>query len=150
MKSADTMCQRCDGLCCRVYDIFDSPTGVLVKKWWQKCGYLDIKNCCRIYKTRSIHAGYRESCDIYDCMEGWPIVTIFARRIDELIYPNKHAIVASLLETIRLRITASPTSREKILLFAATLLNKIAIDESLSLSVRLARVKIDMWIERDA
>ncbi len=145
MNSKDTMCQRCDGLCCRVYDIFDTTTGILVKRWWQKCGYLDIKNQCRIYKTRSNHAGYRESCDLYDCMEGWPIVTIFARRLDDKKYPNKSAIIASLLETIRLRIVASPESREKILLFVATLLNGLVIDESISLSTRLVRVKIERW-----
>lgn len=149
MSSHDTMCQRCDGLCCRVYDIFDSATGTLVKKWWQKCGYLDIKNRCRIYETRKNHAGYRESCDIYDCMEGWPIVTIFARRLDDAQYPNKFAIIASLLETIRMRVVASPESREQILLFSATLLNALAIDDSLSLATRLVRIKIERWTGED-
>ena len=74
-------------------------------------------------------------------------MTIFAKRLDDRQYPNKSAIIASLLETIRLRIVASPDAREKILLFVATLLNGLVIDESISLSTRLVRVKIERWEE---
>lgn len=144
MNSAETMCDRCDGLCCRVYDIFDSESGKLIKPAWQKCGYLDIENRCRIYKTRNKHKWYRESCDIYDCMEGWPIVTIFSRRIPAE-FPQKSAILASLLETIRIRIIASPESRNDILQFSAELLNALSIDTTLLLSVKVVRVKIERW-----
>jgi hypothetical protein len=77
-------------------------------------------------------------------MEGWPIVTIFARRISE-DYADKYAIVSSLLETIRLRIEADPLDRDAILDFVAKLLNSINIDESLMLSVKVARVKVERW-----
>lgn len=143
-SSAETMCERCDGLCCRSYDIFDHISGKLVKRAWVKCGYLDIKNKCRIHATRSKHPGYRDSCEIYDCMEWGPIVTIFARRIWEED-PDKYAIISSLLETIRLRIEASPEDRDAILDFVAKLLNNVKIDESLMLSVKVARVKIERW-----
>ncbi len=143
-SSAETMCERCDGLCCRSYDIFDHISGKLVKRAWVKCGYLDIKNKCRIHATRSKHPGYRDSCEIYDCMEWGPIVTIFARRIWEED-PDKYAIISSLLETIRLRIEASPEDRDAILDFVAKLLNSVKIDESLMLSVKVARVKIERW-----
>lgn len=144
MSSSPTnMCERCDGLCCRVYDIVDSDTGKLIKKWWVKCGYLDIKNRCRIHKTRSEHIGFRDSCEIYDCLEGGPIVTIFARRIPDS--EEKFMILSSLLETIRKRITISPESRNDILQFTASLLNNINIDQSLSISTRVARVKIERW-----
>lgn len=146
-SSAETMCERCDGLCCRSYDIFDHTSGKLVKRAWVKCGYLDIKNKCRIHATRSKHPWYRDSCEIYDCMEWGPIVTIFARRIWEED-PDKYAIISSLLETIRLRIEANPEDRDAILDFVAKLLNSIKIDESLMLSVKVARVKIERW-ERD-
>lgn len=145
-SSAETMCERCDGLCCRSYDIFDHSTWVLVKRAGVKCGYLDIKNRCRIHSTRAKHPGYRDSCEVYDCMEGGPIVTIFARRIKEED-PDKYSIVSSLLETIRLRIEASPSDRDTILDFVAKLLNSINIDESLMLSVKVARVKIERWEE---
>ena len=143
-SSAETMCERCDGLCCRSYDIFDHVTGALVKRAGVKCGYLDIKNRCRIHATRAKHPGYRDSCEIYDCMEGGPIVTIFARRIREED-SDKYAIVSSLLETIRLRIEVSPSDRDAILDFVAKLLNSIKIDESLMLSVKVARVKVERW-----
>jgi phosphopantetheinyl transferase len=77
-------------------------------------------------------------------MEGGPIVTIFARRISE-DHDYKYAIISSLLETIRLRIVASPEHRDAILDFVAKLLNSIKIDESLMLSVKTARVKIERW-----
>ncbi len=143
-SSAATMCERCDWLCCRSYDIFDHTTWLLVKRAGVKCGYLDIKNRCRIHTTRAKHAGYRDSCEIYDCMEWWPIVTIFARRIAE-DYEHKYAIISSLLETIRIRVEASPIDRDAILDFVAKLLNSIIIDESLMLSVKVARVKIERW-----
>ena len=144
MNSAETMCDRCDGLCCRVYDIQDSTTGKIIKKAWQKCGYLDIKNKCRIYHTRSKHPWYAESCDLYDCMEWWPIVTIFSRRIPQ-DFLERDAIISWLLETIRLRIVGSPESRNDILQFAAELLNALVIDSSLMLSVKVVRVKIERW-----
>lgn len=143
-SSAETMCERCDGLCCRSYDIFDHKSGKLVKRAWVKCGYLDIKNRCRIHATRSKHPGYRDSCEIYDCMEWGPIVTIFARRIREE-NENKYAIISSLLETIRIRIESSPSDRDSILDFVAKLLNSVKIDESLMVSVKVARVKIERW-----
>jgi hypothetical protein len=77
-------------------------------------------------------------------MEGGPIVTIFARRIPE-DYKDKYAIISSLLETIRLRIESSPLDRDVILDFVAKLLNSINIDESLMLSVKVARVKVERW-----
>lgn len=76
-------------------------------------------------------------------------MTIFARRLDDAQYPNKFAIIASLLETIRMRVVASPESREQILLFSATLLNALAIDDSLSLATRLVRIKIERWTGED-
>jgi hypothetical protein len=77
-------------------------------------------------------------------MEGGPIVTIFARRIaDE--YDNKHAITSSLLETIRLRIEETPSYRDAILDFVAKLLNNVKIDDSLMISVKVVRVKIERW-----
>lgn len=144
MSTADTMCERCDGLCCRVYDIFDQSTGKLVKRAWEKCGYLDISNRCRIHATRARHPGFRDSCDVYDCLEGWPIVTTFSRRIP-LDSPHRTSIISSLLETIRLRIIESPESRAAILQFVAELLNHISIDDGLLLSVKVARVKIERW-----
>lgn len=143
-QSALTMCERCDGLCCRVYDIFDHASEKIVKRAWVKCGYLDIKNRCRIHATRSKHLWYRDSCDSYDCMEGGPIVTIFARRIPDE-YDNKHAITSSLLETIRLRIEETPSDRDAILDFVAKLLNNVKIDDSLMISVKVVRVKIERW-----
>lgn len=77
-------------------------------------------------------------------MEGGPIVTIFARRIREED-SDKYAIVSSLLETIRLRIEVSPSDRDAILDFVAKLLNSIKIDESLMLSVKVARLKVERW-----
>jgi hypothetical protein len=77
-------------------------------------------------------------------MEGGTIVTIFARRIPEDT-PMKFAIISSLLESIRLRIIASPESRGAILQYTAELLMNIRIDASLMLSVKVARVKIDGW-----
>lgn len=144
MSTANTMCERCDGLCCRVYDIFDQSTGRLVKRAWEKCGYLDISNRCRIHATRSQHPGFRDSCDIYDCLEGWPIVTTFSRRIPS-DFPHRASIISSLLETIRLRIIESPDARPAILQFTAELLNQIPMDDSLLLSVKVARVKIERW-----
>ncbi len=143
-QSALTMCERCDGLCCRVYDIVDTSTGKLVKPAGEKCGYLDIKNRCRIHATRDRHAGYKDSCSQYDCLEWWPIVTIFARRIPQ-DYPERYAIISSLLETIRISIEASPLERYALLDYTAKLLNNINIDESLMLSVKVARVKIERW-----
>ncbi len=143
MPSRETMCKRCDGLCCRVYDIFDQGVGKLVKPAWDKCGYLDISNRCRIHTTRSKHRGYCDSCEMYDCMEGWPIVTTFVRRIWE--HSQRTGIASSLLETIRLRIVLSPESRGAILQFAAELLNAITIDGAILLSVKVARVKIERW-----
>lgn len=146
MHSPESMCSRCDGLCCRVYDIFDQTTGKLVKKAWEKCGYLDNTNRCRIHKKWEKHAGYRDSCETYDCMEGGPIVTIFARRIPETT-PMRYALISSLLEVIRLRIVKNPESRKEILQYTAELLMHIRIDESLALSVKVARVKIEGWKE---
>jgi hypothetical protein len=77
-------------------------------------------------------------------MEGWPIVTIFARRISE-DHVDKYAIISSLLETIRHRIERTPEYRDAILDFVAKLLNGINIDESLMLSVKVARVKMERW-----
>lgn len=144
MSAWDTMCDRCDGLCCRVYDIVDETTGKLVKKAWDKCWYLDISNRCRIYATRSRHPGYRNSCDMYDCLEAGPIVTIFARRIP-LDHPQRISMISSLLETIRIRIEESPDDRATILQYAAELLNHTLIDQTLLLSVKIARVKIERW-----
>jgi hypothetical protein len=77
-------------------------------------------------------------------MEGGPIVTIFARRIPEDI-PMRFALISSLLESIRLRIIESPESRREILQYTAELLMHIRIDASLTLSVKIARVKIEGW-----
>jgi hypothetical protein len=77
-------------------------------------------------------------------MEGGPIVTIFSRRISEDT-PEKFSILSSLLETIRIAVVNQPQERKAILDFAAKLLNDIKIDESLSLSVKVARVKIERW-----
>jgi hypothetical protein len=77
-------------------------------------------------------------------MEGGPIVTIFSRRIPDTTH-EKFAMLSSLLETIRIAIVNQPQERKAILDFAAKLLNNIKIDESLSLSVKVARVKIEMW-----
>lgn len=146
MSSRDTMCERCDGLCCRVYDIFDQITGKLVKRAGEKCGYLDLVNRCRIHTTRDKHAWYRDSCEIYDCMEGWPIVTTFGRRIPES-FPSKFAIISSLLEVIRIRIMETPEKRDEILLFVARELNALVVDQStLLLSVKVLRVKIERSI----
>ena len=71
-------------------------------------------------------------------------MTIFARRIPGN-YPMRFALISSLMETIRLRIVVSPASRHAILDFVARLLMNIVIDERLSLSVKVARVKIEMW-----
>ncbi len=144
-SSADTMCERCDGLCCRVYDIFDQEKWTLVKRVWEKCGYLSQENRCMIHKTRDRHPGYRDSCEMYDCMEGGPIVTTFARRIPEE-YVHRSSIISSLLETIRLRVIASPGNRDAILLFVARELNNLTVNEStLLLSVKVVRVKIERW-----
>lgn len=147
MSSPESMCSHCDGLCCRVYDIFDQTTGKLVKQSWNKCGYLDSKNNCRIYKRWNSHAGFCNSCEPYDCMEGGPIVTILARRIPESI-PMRFALISSILESIRLRVIETPESRVEILRYTAELLMHIRIDESLTLSVKVARVKIEWWMER--
>ncbi len=144
MNSSETMCERCDGLCCRVYDIFDHATGKLVKKAWEKCWYLDIKNQCRIHTTRDRHPGYAETCTHYDCLEAGPIVSIFARRIS-LDTPMRYAMISSLLEVIRLRIATSPSCREEILDYSAILLMNITIDETLMIAIRIARVKIERW-----
>ena len=77
-------------------------------------------------------------------MEGGPIVTIFARRIPE-DFPMRYALISSLLESIRLRIIENPESRRDILQYTAELLMHIHIDESLTLSVKVARVKIEGW-----
>jgi hypothetical protein len=77
-------------------------------------------------------------------MEGGPIVTIFARRIPEDTH-MRFAIISSLLESIRLRIIASPESRGAILQYTAELLMNIRIDATLMLSVKVARVKIEQW-----
>ena len=140
------MCERCDGLCCRVYDIFDTQSGKHVKKAGEKCGYLDQSNRCRIHTTRSKHPGFAESCVVYDCLEAGPIVTIFARRIAD-DFPMKYAIISSLLETIRTRITYAKNAEEEknILDFAAKLLMYIKIDEKIHLSVKVARIKIQLW-----
>ncbi len=146
MTSRETMCERCDWLCCRVYDIFDHETDKLVKRAWDKCGYLDISNRCRIHKTRSKHPGFRDSCDIYDCMEWWPIVTLFARRMWD--HPNRTSIISSLLETIRLRVEVSPDSRNAILQLSANLLNDLVITESsLSMAIKALRIKIELFKE---
>ena len=144
MSTADTMCERCDGLCCRVYDIFDPESGKHVKKAWEKCGYLDIKNRCRIYKKWKWHQWFQDVCGSYDCMEGGPIVTIFSRRIPDTTH-EKFSLLSSLLETIRIAIVNQPQERKLILDFVAKLLNGIKIDESLPLSVKVARVKIERW-----
>ena len=141
------MCERCDGLCCRVYDIFDQTTWRLVKRAWDKCGYLDVNNRCRIHTTRDKHPGYSDSCSIYDCLEWWPIVTSFARRIPEDI-PQKFAIISSLLEVIRLKLTTlSEENRKIVLLFAARELNSLdtSNQETLLLSVKVVRTKIEHY-----
>ena len=79
-------------------------------------------------------------------MEGGPIVTIFARRIPETT-PMRYALISSLMEVIRLRIVKNPESRKEILQYTAELLMHIRIDESLTLSVKVARVKIEGWKE---
>ncbi|MFZ2256038.1 MAG: hypothetical protein WAW59_01445 [Patescibacteria group bacterium] len=61
--------------------------------------------------------------------------------------PMRHAIISSLLESIRLAILANPESRKEILQYTAELLMHIRIDESLILSVKVARVKIEGWKE---
>lgn len=77
-------------------------------------------------------------------MEAGPIVTIFSRRLSEAT-EGKSSILSSLLETIRIAIVNQPHERRAILDFAAKLLNEIKIDESLSLSVKVARIKIERW-----
>jgi hypothetical protein len=77
-------------------------------------------------------------------MEGGPIVTIFSRRIPDTT-DGKFSILSSLLETIRIAVVNQPQERKAILDFTAKLLNDIKIDESLSLSVKVARVKIERW-----
>ena len=77
-------------------------------------------------------------------MEGGPIVTIFSRRIPETI-EGKSSILSSLLETIRITVVNRPQERKMILDFVAKLLNEIQIDESLSLAVKVARVRIERW-----
>ena len=143
MSSSETMCERCDGLCCRVYDIVDNDTWKRVKAAGDKCGYLDIKNRCRIYKTRSNHIGYRHGCQTYDCLEAWPIVTIFARRLWD--HEHKAGILSSLLETIRLRVEESPESRADILRYSAILLNNLTIDSSIHIAIKVIRIKIERW-----
>lgn len=59
--------------------------------------------------------------------------------------PHRSGIISSLLEVIRLRVLASPESHGLILQFAAELLNDIRIDESLLLSIKTARIKIQRW-----
>jgi hypothetical protein len=76
-------------------------------------------------------------------MEGWPIVTIFARRMGEHIH--RSWIISSLLEVIRLRIIESPWERDQILLFVANGLNAIGINEHLELSIKVLRVKIERY-----
>lgn len=77
-------------------------------------------------------------------MEGGPIVTIFSRRIPDTTF-DKFSLLSSLLETIRIAIVNQPQERKLILDFVAKLLNDIKIDESLPLSVKVARVKIERW-----
>lgn len=148
MFSSPDMCTRCDGLCCRVYDIFDPKSGKHVKKAWEKCGYLDIKNRCRIHKKWKWHLGFEGVCEQYDCHEAGPIVTIFSRRIPDG-FEGKFALLSSLLETIRLTIEKEPHEQKSILDHAAKLLNALKIDENLSLSVKVARVKIEFWEKSD-
>jgi len=143
MNSRDTMCERCDGLCCRVYDIFDHETGKHVKRAGDKCGYLDIHNRCRIHATRKQHLGYRDSCEIYDCMEGGPIVTVFSRRLGD--HEHRSSILSSLLEVIRLKVIELPNDRNAILQLSANLLNEVRIDDSLLLSIKIVRVKIERY-----
>jgi hypothetical protein len=57
----------------------------------------------------------------------------------------RHAILSSLLEVVRIRIEESPLDRYAILDFVAKLLNEVRIDDTLSLSVKVARVKIERW-----
>lgn len=142
-SSSDTMCERCDGLCCKVYDIVDNDTGNHVKKAWDTCVNLDASNKCRIYNDRHNQPGYRDSCMIYDCMEGWPIVTIFARRLGEHEY--RTGIISSLLETIRIRIEESPEHRARILQFSEDLLNNLTIDVSIHIAIKMVRIKIMRW-----
>ena len=71
-------------------------------------------------------------------------MTIFARRIPE-DWKDKFAIISSLLEVIRIRITETPEKRDTILLFVARELNALDIEAStLLLSVKVLRVKINM------
>jgi hypothetical protein len=77
-------------------------------------------------------------------MEGGPIVTIFARRIPEGT-PMRFDLISSLLESIRLRVIETPELRKEILQYTAELLMHIRIDASLTLSVKVARVKIEGW-----
>lgn len=49
------MCERCDGLCCKVYDIFDTETGKHIKKAGEKCSHLGINNRCNIYEKRAAY-----------------------------------------------------------------------------------------------
>lgn len=62
------MCERCDALCCRAYDIYDSESESFVKRAGGACSHL-AKNRCSIYHEIPEHPGYRESCHQYDCME---------------------------------------------------------------------------------
>lgn len=71
-------------------------------------------------------------------------MTTFSRRIPS-DFPHRASIISSLLETIRLRIIESPDARPAILQFTAELLNQIPMDDSLLLSVKVARVKIERW-----
>ena len=72
-------------------------------------------------------------------------MTIFARRIPES-FAQKYALISSLLEVIRIRITETPEKRDTILLFVARELNALDIEESsLLLSVKVLRVKIERW-----
>ncbi len=77
-------------------------------------------------------------------------MTIFARRIDD-DFPMKYGIISSLLETIRTRISYAKNidEEEKILKFSEELLSEIKIDEKIHLSVKVARIKIQLWINPD-
>ncbi len=136
------MCERCDALCCRAYDIYDSASETFVKRAGVACSHL-ANNRCSIYHDIPDHAGYRESCHQYDCMEWGPNVTVFLRRIPDTI--DVSGMTTSLLETIRLRVMKNPELRSEILIYSEKLLKKIAIDNSLSLSVKLARVQIERF-----
>lgn len=63
----------------------------------------------------------------------------------------KFAIISSLLETIRTRIgyAKNPDEEEKILYFTEQTLSQIKIDEKIHLSVKVARIKIQLWIDPD-